>query len=196
MIRPLFLSVLIVTSCSAASTASAQLQEINVRLLSFAEFPLLIERDDVNYPSTLSEYRLFAEWYGNPYHNFQSPTHFDLVAIVENDGAVPIGPIELELKQNLKVGEFFEPSLPMRPPYPIEHAEWEGSVSVETTTIRMLDGKTASFVWFGPFSSTELLQQPEDKDRWPWEVKYEVNARCNNCIPASATVSFTMWHAL
>ena len=193
MNRVLLLLGLIGTCCVAAQAAKAQNHEMRIRLFAFAEFPLMIESDSVSYPEALAEYKLLTRWNQNPYHRYQSPAYFDLIAVVENRGTVPVELVELELTRDRKIGEFYDWE---RPPTvdPSETAEWEGSIRIETKTISTLDGKTATFVRFGPFSADQLWWDVEEQNLWPWEIKYDVTIQCNGCASDTDSASFTMSH--
>ena len=108
--------------------------------------------------------------------------NFDLVAIIENIGSQPVGPIELRLTGDRKIGETWDFR---SQPHPRELAEWEGPVDVETRMVDTLDADSAVSVWFGPFSTPELRDFGLlwDMDLWAWEARYEVTLECDGCSP-------------
>ena len=196
MSRTLLWWGLIGVSCISAPTTWAQDNDIRVQLFAFAEFSFYFERRDrVQYPS-ITEYREFSDWVHNPYHDSRSPGVFDLVAVVENLGTRVVESFDLELTRNRKISEPISYDNFRRPPYQMESARWEGSIPVETKPIGTLDGKTATVVRFGPFSVRDLWEDLELRDLWPWEVRYEVTVRCNDCTSYTGSATFTMWPPL
>lgn len=200
MIRQLLQFVAIAFVCFLSLSAMAQTDNRRPWIwgvFALAEFPLVHKRHDVQYPVELvSEYRRLTEWLQESEHASTGPEYFDLVAVPLVPDELPKQLIELELTRDRKVGEFHEPgtgSLELAR----EQAIWEGPVHIETTTIGRLDGKTGTYVWFGPYSADELWHDLVARGLWPWEVRYEVTLRCNGCpAPAySRSTSFTMTHA-
>lgn len=175
----------------AAPMTAAQESDVRVRLFALAQFPLLREENHVRYPTGPSEYRLLTRWNLDKWRD-RSPEYFDLVAIVENNGSLPVESIELQLTRDLKIGErrFWHTGDPE--PDPRELAQWEGPIRVETKTIGTLDADAATSVQFGPFSADELWQDFWGQDLWPWEVKYEVTLLCSGCITTTGSASFDM----
>lgn len=199
MRRLLFLFTFIASACLPALPATAQNDggRPNVwQLLTLAEFPLVRKRDGVRYPAmTIAEYKPFREWIQNIENVNTGPEYFHLVAVAYNPDDLPIKSVELELVRDRKIGEYHDqgaPSLDITR----ERATWEGHVHIESSHIARLDGKTGTYVWFGPFSAHDLWMDLAGQDRWPWEVRYEVTARCDGCSSEDTTgASFTMIHA-
>ncbi len=120
------------------------------------------------------------------------PEHFDLVAIIENRGELPVGPIELGLTGDRKIGEFCDFC---SQPYPWDVAVWEGPVDVESRNVEVLDANSTTSVLFGPFSVDQLWQDlTRSRDLWPWEARYEVTLVCAGCSPMTASASFDLTH--
>lgn len=146
---------LIVAGFFAAPMAAAQDHEVWVELFALAQFPLLREDQFVRYPTGPSEYKRLTRWNLDKWRD-RSPEYFDLVAIVENRGTLPVGSIELRLTRDRKIGERRLWLSGDPEPQPRELAQWEGPIPVETKTIRALDADAATSVWFGPFSADKL----------------------------------------
>lgn len=195
--RQLIKCAAIAIVCCPALSASAQTENEGARLwelFALAEFPLVRRRDSVRYPAApISEYKRLRDWVQDSGHGNTGPEYFDLVAVAYAPDEFPIDSIKLELTRDRKIGEFQEPETGS-PELAREQAIWEGPFRIETTTIAKLDGKTGTYVWFGPFSADELWQDLVIRDLWPWEVRYEVILRCDGCPSPSATAgaSFTM----
>ena len=199
MRRQLLLFTFIASACFPAMPSAAQNEggQPNVwQLLALAEFPLVRKRDGVRYPSTtIAEFKPFREWIQDFENGNTDPEYFHLVAVAYNPGELPIESVELELIRDRKIGEYYDQGAP---PLDLarEQATWEGPVHIETSHFARLDGKTGTYVWFGPFSADALWMDLAHQDRWPWEVRYEVTARCNGCPSEDTTgASFTMTHA-
>ncbi len=177
----------------SAPMAVAQDVEVRVRLYALAHFPLLREVDNMRYPNGPTEYKRLTEWVSDKWGD-RSPENFDLVAIIENIGTQPIGPIELRLTGDRRIGERWDAS---SRPYPWDVAEWEGPSDVETRTVGTLDADSATSIWFGPFSAYQLSQVlPRSRDLWPWEARFEVTLECDGCSPMTASTVFDMGHDL
>ena len=179
----------------SAPMVVAQDVEVRVRLYALAHFPLLGEDAHLRYPTGPTEYKRLTEWFSDKWGD-RGPENFDLVAIIENVGTQPVGPIELRLTRDRKIGENWDIDLN---PNPSDVAIWEGLVDVETRTVGTLDADSAMSIWFGPFSAYQLLQDlPPSPSRdlyiWPWEAKYEVTLECDGCSPMTASASFVMVH--
>ncbi len=180
------------TGILSAPMALAQDADIHVELFALAHFPLLREVDNMRYPTGPTEYRLFSYWVMDKWQD-RSPENFDLVAIIKNRGELPVGPIELRLTGDRKIGEFLDYDN-LSQPRPHELAQWEGPKLLETRTVGALDGNSIKSVWFGPLSTDELWRPLWALDLWPWEARYEVTLVCDGCSPMTASASFTMAH--
>ncbi len=178
----------------SAPRAVAQDDDVQVWLLglfAMAHFPLLKEVDNMRHPTGPTEYRLFSYWVMDKWGD-RSPENFDLVAIIENKGAVPIGPITLHLSRDRKIGGTWD--FEYQPP-PAELAQWEGPISIETRTVGALDGNSITSVWFGPFPADELVVPLWREGLWSWVAKYEVTLQCTGCSSATLSESFNISHA-
>ena len=143
MKRVLLFIGLIVAGFFAAPTVAAQDYDVWVDLFAMAQFPLSREEGFVRYPTGPSEYKRLTRWNLDKWGD-RSPEHFDLVAIVQNPGTLPVGSIELQLTRDLKIGEFRDYDNP--DPHPRELAQWEGSILVDSKTIGTLDADAATSV--------------------------------------------------
>lgn len=141
----------------------------------------------------ISEYRVVSEWVASN-NDHSAPEYFDLVAVVENRGAVPVGPIYLELYLDRKVGETGRTACESpHEPQPETQATWQGSLRIDTNMIDSLEGKTAIGLKFGAIRIWEhLLDDLRARDMWPWEVKFEVMVRCAECSPDSVSILIPM----
>ncbi len=191
MKRVLLFIGLIQAGYFAAPMVAAQDQEVWIDLFAMAQFPLLGEEGFLRYPTGPSEYKRLTRWNLDKWRD-RSPEYFDLVAIVQNPGTLPVGSIELQLTRNVKIGERRHWLSDDPEPPPWELAQWEGAIPVETKTIGGLEADAATSVWFGPFSADELLEDFRGQDTWPWEVMYEVTLLCSGCSPSNGAASFDM----
>ena len=174
----------------SAPMAVAQDVEVLIWLYALAHFPLLKEDSHLRHPTGPTEYRRLTDCVIDKWGD-RCPENFDLVAIIENLGAVPVGPMTLHLTGDRKIGETSDFS---SQPHPRELAQWEGPISLETRTVGGLDADSATSVWFGPFSTDALVGFLWDMDLWPWEAKYEVTLVCAGCSPMTASRAFDMAH--
>ena len=189
MKRVLRIIGLIQAGVFGAPMVAAQDYDVWVDLFAMAQFPLLGEDGYLRYPTGPSEYKRLTRWNLDKWRD-RSPEHFDLVAIVQNPGTIPVGPIELRLTRDVKIGEFPDYNIPDSDPR--ELAQWESPIPVETKTIGTLGADAATSVWFGPLSADELLEDLWEQDLWPWEVMYEVTLLCSGCSPSNSAASFDM----
>ena len=178
------------SSFFCAPMLAAQEYDVWIELFAMAHFPLSREENFVRYPTGPSEYKRLTRWNLDKWRD-RSPEYFDLVVIVQNPGALAVGPIELQLNRDVKIGEFWDFR---SQPHPSEFAQWEGPIPVETKTIGTIEANEATAVWFGPFSADELWENLWAQDLWPWEVKYQVTPRCSDCSPTNGSTSFDMNH--
>ena len=139
--------------------------------------------DGIRHPEFF-EYRIVSQWawIEAPW----MPEFLDLIALVENSGAAPVGPVEVDLYRDLKIGDSLDghcnlPPDADLPPHPRESAVWLGPILVDTQRIDYLEGNTAIGLSFDPFSmhglKDEFLGQPD----WPWVLRFEVALRCAAC---------------
>ena len=191
MKRSILLIGLICAGFFVAPMVSAQDVDVRVKLFALSEFPLLREELYVRNPTAPSEYKRLTRWNLDKWRD-RSPEFFDLVAIMENTWSISVGPIELHLTRDVKIGEHWD--WINNDPDPRVFAQWTGPIPVETKTIGPLDADAATSIWFGPFSADELLQDHSGQDLWPWEVRFEVTLRCNACSPTTGIASFEMIH--
>ena len=161
MKRVLLFIGLIYAGCFATPMAAAQDYYVSVDLFAMAHFPLVRQEKFLRYPAGPSEYKRLTRWNLDKWRD-RSPEHFDLVAIVQNPGTIPVGPIELRLTRDVKIGELPDYDIPDSDPR--EHAQWEGPIPVETKTIGTLGADAATSVWFGPLSADELLEDLWEQD--------------------------------
>lgn len=177
--------------CLAATVAPGQEAPVGdeggVKVIQV--FPMGKRTIDVAYAEGVrhpefSEYRIVSRWawIEDPW----LPEFVDLVAVVENSGAAPVGPLEVDLYRDLKIGDSLEghcdlPPDADLPPHPRESAVWLGSLLVETQTIDFLESNTAVAVSFDPFSMVELKDEFLNQPVWPWVLRFEVAVRCGAC---------------
>ncbi len=176
----------------SAPMTVAQDADIHVELYALAHFPLLGEDSHLRHPTGPTEYKLLTDCIADKWGD-RCPENFDLVAIIENIGSQPVGPIELRLTGDRKIGKLWDYT---SRPYPWNVAVWEGPVDVETRLVGTLDADSAMSVWFGPFSTSEIMGLLWDMDLWPWEARYKVTLVCDGCSPRTASVSFDLTHPL
>ncbi len=143
---------------------------------------------------SIAEYRVISDWVAS-HNDHVAPEYLDMVAVLENRGEVAVGPIQVDLYRDRKVGETAEAACeaPLTVPHPNTQAVWQGSVLVDTNEIVSLEGKTAIGVKFGfiPIFDS-LLDDLTVLGLWPWEVKYEIRLQCTGCSPEVVSVSLPM----
>ena len=90
--------------------------------------------DGIRHPDP-SEYRIVSRWawVEDPW----VPDFVDLIAVVENSGVAPVGPIEVDLYRDLKIGDSLDghcdlPPDAELPPHPRESAVWLGPILIDT----------------------------------------------------------------
>ena len=148
---------------------------------------------DEGYQS-MSEYRVISDWIAS-HNDHAAPDYLDLVAVIENRGTVPVGPIDVELYRDRKVGETAEAACnaPLAVPHPRTQATWEGLVMLDSNAIDILEAKTVLGLKLGSFAIHEdLLDDLRTMGMWPWDVKYEVRLRCTVCSRDTVSVSIPM----
>ena len=140
---------------------------------------------------SLAEYRVISDWVAS-HNDHSAPEYLDLVAVVENRGTVPAGPVDVVLYRNRKVGATAEAACkaPLSVPHPRTQATWEGSLMLGTHTIDSLEARTVLGLKLGSFPIHDgLLDDLRAMDMWPWEVKYVVRLRCTVCSLDTVSVS-------
>ena len=142
---------------------------------------------------SIAEYRVISEWVASN-NDHSAPEYLDLVAVVENRGALPTGPIHVDLYQDRKAGETMRAACESpNVPDPETQANWQGSYRIDTRMIENLEGKTAIGLKFGSIRIWEdLADDLHAKDQWPYEVKFEVRVRCARCSPNPVSKSIPM----
>ena len=155
-----------------------------VELMPMGNQPIEFSRTrGVSYPDFF-EYRIVWSWIWHRYHS--PPEYLDLIAVVENSAAAPVGPVEVDLYRELEIGDSLEGYCdatpdPGMPYHPADAAVWQGPILWGTKTIDTLEGKTAVGVSFDPISMLGLTEEYWRQDEWPWTLRFEVAVRCEGC---------------
>ena len=161
-----------------------------IELIPMGNAPIEFSRTQgVTYPEFF-ENRIVWSWIWS--RNHWPPEYLNLIAVVQNGAAAPVGPVEMDLYRDLKIGASLEgycdatPGLGM-PNHPADVAVWQGPVLWGTKTIDSLEGKTAVSVSFDPVSMVGLMEEYWPRDEWPWTLRFDVIMRCEGC--SSGTIS-------
>ena len=139
--------------------------------------------EGVRHPE-IAEYRIVSRWawIEDPW----VPEFVELIAVVENSGEAPVGPLEVDLYRDLKIGDSLDRHCDLPPdadfpPHPRDTAAWSGSILIDTQSIDVLEGNTAIGVSFAPFSMYGLKDEYLGQPVWPWVLRFEVAVRCAAC---------------